>query len=355
MNAFTTGNPLETVAAYWRGERTGPLVSVVSAPAYRQLFDHASPNLDAVADAASACILADIEAGGEHGVPVVYCDFGTISTAKLYGGKVIPPPESGMVHIEKAFHDPSELAGLKPCPFEASDFQLALDLHRLVCKRLGRDDIFLRTPDFQGPLNTLALVMDQEELLVGLYTEPELIHAVLGSITGTLIDYHARLRRELGGGKVIGNIWPYTVLPEHMGAAITQDMMPLLSADLYRDFEIPCLRRIADAFGGVQIHCCGCYVQHLQALLASGIPVLGLEFHHPFTRFSDIHDVFGDDIVYVPYLFSECRDYPDYVAFAEDLIRQGSGKTRFWFAQARGWCDEDRLRQVAGWGDATAM
>jgi hypothetical protein len=342
----STAGTLRDCAAYWRGERTGVRLSVVSDPAYRQRLDPALANLDAVADAAAACIRADIEAGEPSVLPAVSADFGTISTARLYGGLVIPPFEERKIHIQPVFQKADELAGLRACPFEESDFQVALDLHRRVCDRLGTDRIFLRTPDFQGPMNTLALVMNQEELLAGLYEEPAAIHAALESITTTLIDYHRRLRRELGGGRVIGNIWPYSILPEELGAEVTQDMMPLLSADLYREFEIPCLRRIAEAFGGVQIHCCGRYAQHLPALKASGICIRGLEFHHPFTPFAEIHRIFGDGIVYIPYLFGECRDYPDFAAFAADLLRQGTPETRLWFVMVKEWMDVEAVRNV---------
>ena len=345
---------LADCGAYWRGEHTGPVVSIVAEPTYRQMLDATAPDLDAVADAAVACIRADLAAGDPFVLPAVYADFGTISTARLYGGKVLPPSDGGKVHIAPVVQRPDDLAGLRACAFEESDFQLALDLWRRVCDRLGTDQVFLRTPDFQGPMNTLALVMNQEELLAGLYEAPAEIHAALDGITATLIDYHRRLRRELGGGRVIGNIWPYTVLPEDLGASLTQDMMPLLSPDLYREFEIPRLRRIGEAFGGLQIHCCGRYEQHLAGLKASGLPIRGLEFHHPFTPFKAIHEVFGDEIVYIPYLFGECKDYPDYVAFADDLMRQGSARTRFWFAMANGWVDADRLRQVAAGGETPA-
>jgi len=346
LNTTLSAETLNACTAYWRGERTGPILSVVAEPTYRQMLDLEQPNLDAVADAAVACIRADTASGEAFVVPTVYADFGTISTARLYGGKVLPPRDGSKIHIEPAIHQPEELAGLRACAFEASDFQLAIDLYHRVCDRLESRDVFLRTPDFQGPMNTLALVMDQQELLIAMYTEPAAVHAALEAVTTTLIDYHRRLRRELGGGKVIGSIWPYTILPEAMGASLTQDMMPLLSPDLYREFEIPCLRRIAEAFGGLQIHCCGRYGQHLSALKASGLPIRGLEFHHPFTPFADIHAVFGDDIVYVPYLFGECKDYPDYVAFAAELLKQGTPKTRFWFAMAQGWVDAAALRRL---------
>jgi len=348
ISQIDTSNALRTFEDFWRARRTEPMVSVVAEPTYRQMLDSVRPNLDAVADAAVACIRADMKPERSGVLPTVYADFGTISTARLYGGKVIPPSDGGKVHIEPVVRAPEELVDLQPCSFEESDFQLAIDLWRMVCDRLQTDQVFLRTPDFQGPMNTLALVIDQQELMMGLYDQPELIQSALERITTTLIDYHQRLRRELGGGRVIGNIWPYTFLPESIGVSLTQDMMPLLSPELYRQFELPQIRRISQAFGGLQIHCCGRYVQHLPALRESGMPILGLEFHHPFTPFDEVHAVFGDDVVYIPYLFSECEDYLDYVAFAADLRRQGTSQTRFWFAMADGWCDTDALEIAAG-------
>lgn len=333
-------------STFWNGACVGSRCHIVVSPDYRQLFDYAKPNLEALADAAVEYIRADIESGDELVLPTIYCDFGTISTARLYGGKIIPPPEGGMVHIEPLVSSPGKLNSLQACSFEESDFQLAVDLYRMVCEKMGTDEIFMRTPDFQGPLNTLAMVMDQQELLMAMYTDPEDIHNALESITTTLIEYHQRLRREIGGGKVIGNIWPYVFIPENIAVSLTQDMMPLLSPELYRDFEIPQLKRISDAFGGVVIHCCGRYIQHLQVLKESEVNILGLEFHHPFTPFSEVYAVFGDSIVYIPYLFSECKDFPDYIAFAEDLLKQGTKETRFLFAQTDACVDEKKLRQL---------
>lgn len=350
---MSTGIPqhtrtLESIGRFWRGERTGAVCSFVTWPDYDQMLIQEGADLDAIADRAVACLRADAAFGEPFVLPTVRAGFGSISMARLFGGKVIPPRDGGGISIEPVARRADELAGLRPCAFEESDFQRAVNLYRRVCERLGTDEVFLRGPDFQGPMNTLAMVMDQEELLVGLYTEPEAIHAALDLITTTLIAYHQRFRRELGGGKVVGSTWPHTFLPEALGAALTQDMMPLLGPDAYRKFEVPCLRRIAEAFGGVQIHCCGKYAQHLPALKDSGVTIRGLEFHHPFTPFAEIHGIFGDSIVYIPYVSGDCKDFADYPSFAADLVRQGTPETRFWFAQVTGWCDPAALRQAIG-------
>lgn len=346
------GEALALSRAFWTGGRSGPVVSVIAEPVYRQMGDGLTADLDAMADAAAACVRADMASADPFVVPAVLADFGTISTARLYGGHIMPARDGGKVHIEPVARTPADLERLEPRPFEESDFQRAVELWRKVCERVETDRVFLRTPDFQGPLNTLALVMNQQEMMAAFYEAPDAIHAALDTITATLIAYHQRLRRELGGGRVIGNIWPYTVLPEDMGASLTEDLWPLLGPDLYAEFGLPYLRRIAEAFGGVQIHCCGRYAHHLPNLKSSGILVRGLEFHHPFTPFAAIHAVFGDAIVYVPYRFEPCRDDSNDAAFVAGLLRQGTSVTRYWIARSTAWRDAEGIRQaIREWQD----
>ena len=51
-------------------------------------------------------------------------------------------------------------------------------------------------------------------------------------------------------------------------------------------------------------------------------------------------------IIYIPFLFGENKDYPDYVDFAGDLLKQGTDETRFWFASAQGWVNDKALREL---------
>ncbi len=71
----------------------------------------------------------------------------------------------------------------------------------------------------------------------------------------------------LGMGPLCGMGWPYNWLPDDLGVVFTEDLMPLLSPELYREFGVPYLKRLADTFGGAFIHCCGEFEQHLPALV----------------------------------------------------------------------------------------
>ena len=332
----------ERFRAFWLGEDPRAVVSIYEPPAYRQ-----EPDADRMVAGAVAAIEADLAGGEEEILPCFWPDFGTISTAKMWGGKVMPPRDAGCIHIEPAARSVAELEGLSPCAFEESDFQRAIDLYRRVCDRLGTGDVFVRTPDFQGPMNTLALVLDQTELLCGLAEAPDAIHAMLDRVTDVLVASVRRFCDEVGPEKVVGNIWPYVCLPATMGVCLTQDYMPLLGPGHYAEFELPRLRRIAEAFGGVFIHCCGTYRQHLANLRRGNFRIWGLEFAYPQMTPMDAYAVFGDEIAYLVGVSpdGEAR-FPTIVDYARYLATTECARARFWFAACRGVVDVEELRRV---------
>ncbi len=345
MNYFTPDRINETLdvfRAFLRGERREPLITVHAVPDYRQETDP-----DIIVDKACAQIRADAASGEPHVLPTFWADFGTVSTAKLWGGKVIQASNGGGVHIEPIAPTLSLIDDLTlRQTFEESDFQQAITLYRRVCERLETDDVFVRTPDFQGPMNTLALLTDQTELICGLYEEPELVERALDHVTDTLIATLLRFRDMVGPARVIGNIWPFIALPDGQGVGITQDYMPLLSPELYERFELPRLKRIADAFGGVYIHCCGEYTQHLPALARADFKIWGIEVHYPYTKLWDVYEALGDRVAYTPYLAPGVAEYPALVDLCREFARRDCASARFWFAQCAGWCDIKELQQI---------
>ena len=333
---FTTERIQAALTAFRRflsGENGGTLLSVYSSTAYRQ-----EPDFELMIDGACAAIRADGASGEPYSLPTVWPDFGTVSTAALWGGKIIPADGEQRVHIHPVARDLKDLEKLV-CrqSFEESDFQKAVNLYQRVCERLETGEIFTRTPDFQGPMNTLALLIDQTELICGMYTEPELIKSVLDRITNTLIEYFKKFREIIGPSRVIGNIWPYIALPDGQGICITQDYMPLLGPDLYAQFEIPRLKRIADEFGGVFIHCCGAYRQHLETLKRADFKMWGIEVHYPCTDIADVFNALGRKLVYVPYVApTGARQFASLIEFCGYLAEQKCSGCKYWFCESAG-------------------
>ena len=187
-------------------------------------------------------------------------------------------------------------------------------------------------------MNTLGLMMDQTELLVALYEEPELIHATLTHITDVLIDYLRRYRTAAGKEKVVGNVWPWVVLPDGQGIGLTQDFLPLLGPELYAEFELPQLKRMADEFGGVFIHCCGAYAQHLPTLARADFKIWGIEVHYPCTKLWEVQAALGPTLGYVPYIAPTGRqEFPSIVSFLKSLEHHDCDQTRIAVCLAREW------------------
>ena len=335
-----SGQTLQEIRNFLDGRSGRAILSLYHQPDYRQ-----QPDLEVMVTRACEVIRADMGSGEANVVPSFFPDFGTVSTAGMYGGKLIPASAGGGIHIEPVVQTLDELLNLRPCSFEESDFQRSIDLYRQVCSRLGTDDVYLRTPDFQGPLNTLALMIDQTELMVGMMEQPELIKTVLGRITDTLIEYAQRYRNAVGPTKMVGSIWPYFMLPDGMGLSLTQDYMPLVGAELYEEFEVPLLKRIADRLGGVFIHCCGEYGRHLPALAASGMKIWGIEAHYPETKVEDVYAAFGDRVVMVPYVSPRgTAEFPTLAAFVRSLAGKPCAKGRYWFCWCPEWGGAEELR-----------
>ena len=183
------------------------------------------------------------------------------------------------------------------------------------------------TPDMQGTLSTAGLVMNQEELFMAMVSQPELVHAFLARVCGHLIEVWRYLRRE---ANVIGSIWPYTFVPADCGVVLTEDMMPLLSAELYREFGIPQLRRIQAALGGLHIHCCGRYGHHVANLKASGLRIRSLEFHYPYTTPEDLEPL-ADTTVFIPYIALDKQTrFKSVLEYYRYLLVETPAKYRYW-------------------------
>ncbi len=276
-------------------------------------------------------------------VPSVFCDFGTVSIPCYWGGTVRVPAETGNPYLEPAASTMDEALALQPRPVDdpAMDAARALRLFHRLREALQTDQLWLRTPDAQGPLNTAAMIVNQDELLVAMHSEPEKVHQLLDRITSFQIEFWRYLHRE-SGGNVCGNIWPYTFVPSDRGVMFTEDMMPLLSAETYREFGIPVLRRIAKEFGLLHIHCCGRWGHHVTNLKAARVPIASIEFHWPCTTPEQIEPL-AEATVFVPYLAADQQTrFRSNVELYRHLLTSADKRFRFWFA-----CCEDTPETVA--------
>ena len=223
-------------------------------------------------------------------------DFGTISTAVYWGGEVIYP-EDGCVFIKPVIYDVDDVDRLiDPMQANLADVQRAKVLKDKVADRLGSDRFWVRSVDFQGPLSTVGLIWEQTDLFCAMHTDPDKVHKVMQIVTDQLIGMANALKSEVG--PQCGPTWPYIWLPDDIGFGVTEDLMPLMSPGLYKEFGAPYLKQFAEAVDGAFVHCCGEFEQHLAGLKESGAKIIGFDYCEPHTRTEAIFDTFGSELVY---------------------------------------------------------
>ena len=328
---FETAYPRSKMAAVeehlrgvWRGEIQSTYSCVSMAVHYGQRSGEA---LTAVRAAES--ILKNAAYPG-YTPPRMIIDYGTVSTAAYWGGEV-KLPVGGCLSIEPVIHSAKEALLASPGDPEGGDAARGLTSFREVSRILDTDRLYCTTPDFQGPLTTAALLWEQTDFMVSMYEEPEVVHEFLDRVTTQLIKI-IRAYIQNSGGRVCSNTWPYVWLPVELGVVMTEDYMPLLSAELYKEFGIPYVERISREFGGLFLHCCGEYEHQLENLVNSDINILGLEFHYPHVRLEALLEAFGNRVLLVPYMspkgFEVFKTRAEYFRHLKSVM---TDEARFWF------------------------
>jgi hypothetical protein len=329
------GAELGRVNAFWHGEGRYLISVYASDHNYRQCFDD-----EQILTQAPLHLRAQARLPGVN-LPSFYADWGTVSTATYWGGTPRFDSTGGNIYVDPVAQTIDEALALEPLLVDdpALDAHRGIRLYRQVAEQLGTDCLWLRTPDMQGTLNTAGLVMNQEEMMIAMYTDPRKVHAYLDRVCDFLIDYARYLRRETGS-KVCGNIWPYTFYPAEVGISLTEDLMPLISADLYKEYGIPSLHKLQDALGALHIHCCGDWGRHAQNLQEAGLDIRAAEFHYPATRIEELAPL-AEDTVFIPYILLDRQDaFASVTEYYRYLIEET--ECRYWFA-----CADDSPEMLA--------
>jgi hypothetical protein len=318
---------LQRVRNFWAGAERHVASINTSKHYYRQVHDQEEMLRLAVMNLEAQARLPGLN------LPAFCYDTGTVSTAKYWGGRFEQEPTTGNEFIHPVAQTVEEALALPPpLPVDHPDMDAAAALRhwRRLGEVLETDKLWLRTCDFQGPFNTAGLIMNQEELLMAMYADPDAVRLLLERVTNHLIAF-GRYFINQTGSRVCGSVWPYTFLPSDLGVSFTEDLMPLMSAELYREFAAPYLRRLSTEFGGLHIHCCGQWGRHAETLRNSGACIRAVEFHYPFTKIEEIACL-APDTVFVPCIALEQQsDFSDTAAYFEHLLRTTPENCRFWF------------------------
>lgn len=308
---------------FWSGKYKVIYSSYPSEYEYRQMED-----IQLMAENAVMNFNSGVDFPG-YNIPRLAVDFGTVSTAAYWGGKVYRP-NGGRVWIDPIIHSKDDVSRLVAASSNSGDNQKLLNLHSIVKNKLKTNNLPCTTFDLQGPLNTLSLLWEQQDFLMAMYDSPDIVHKAMNLITSHLIDV---IKNSYSMNPDIeAPLWPYIWLPRDIGIGFTEDYMPLLSPELYKDFGLPYVRRLADEFGGLFIHCCGEFSHHIDNLVSSRINILGMEFVYPNIDIERLFKSFGDEAVFVPNIMDKCvPEFGSMTEYFRYVNKLRTPDTRLWY------------------------
>jgi hypothetical protein len=110
--------------------------------------------------------------------------------------------------------------------------------------------------DVQSPLNVASGMIDINNFFMGLFDNPEGVRTLLDRIADLLIDFTRRQVDLIGDALA----WPghgFASSRAWNGMGMSDDTVVMLSDEQYRQFALPSMVKVGQAFGGPVFHSCG--------------------------------------------------------------------------------------------------
>ncbi len=160
--------------------------------------------------------------------------------------------------------DPVLISGITPAPLETSLYWRAVEWIRYAREATG-GAIPFRNPVMTGPLDTANYLLGSTTLFEWLYTQPEVVHRLLDTVTEVLIALLQALAEAAGGA-----LCPHLGYPARGGFELCSEVRSIISSDHYEEFEAPYLRRIGERLGPFAVHACGNWEHTIPSALRDG-------------------------------------------------------------------------------------
>ncbi len=177
-----------------------------------------------------------------HGQSQGICD--------VFGAKVEAQPD-GNYFVHPLPGAAQAVRRIRPQPVEMSRYWGAVQWIRYA-RTASRGRFPFRNPVMVGPLDMASYLLGATRLMEWIYTEPSATHALLQKTTDVIVGMYVSLKDAAGG----------VMHAAHFGCLsnavdLCSECRSLVSADVFEEFDAPCLRRIGEALGPYAIHSCG--------------------------------------------------------------------------------------------------
>ena len=112
-------------------------------------------------------------------------------------------------------------------------------------------------PDYQSPYGTATKLMPNEELMMAMYSEPELVKKFIGAVTDGIIKLSEAMERWVGSDVYAHNF--SNPIPQKCGFMLWDDYISVVTPALHMEFFVPANNLLFERYGYGHLHTCGPY------------------------------------------------------------------------------------------------
>jgi uroporphyrinogen-III decarboxylase len=200
-------------------------------------------------------------------VPYFMPWFGTGVLASGFGCDIMlqPGPGNDPAVAGPCIKSPADVARLrKPDPYRDGWMPRVLEA---IDYARANSDLPVGLTDMQGPLDTVGQMCGQQQLFMWMYEEPQMVHDLFDIVTEAFVEW-VKVQKEHIGERLNRSNGLQGVGASPIGVWESDDDMVMVGPKQYREFVVPYVSRIFEAFGGGSLHFCGKGYQHLDNILA---------------------------------------------------------------------------------------
>ncbi|MHB8279665.1 MAG: uroporphyrinogen decarboxylase family protein [Candidatus Humimicrobiaceae bacterium] len=189
---------------------------------------------------------------------------GVTVLAEAFGCKVEIPINGDPWVKNPIIYNPTEVYDLKKPAKNNEVYKRVLETLKFFEKKTGYV-IPIGVTDPQSPLNIASLMWGNNNFIISCITNPKEVHYLLDIVTDSFIDFYKMQYDTLKNPAF--PVHSFQLVNSNDGISISDDEVILMSPELYKEFGIPYINKISDAFGGIYYHSCGDFGNFLDLVL----------------------------------------------------------------------------------------
>lgn len=187
-------------------------------------------------------------------------------------------------------------------------------------EKKSKGKIPIAATDLQSPMDSAYLVWSSCDFLCAMYTDKEAVHHLMRLSTDLFIKFVKEMRSRVT--EFIPFHFPAAYLKDGQGVAVSEDVLAILSPELWEEFNLPYLNEVSEEFGGIFLHSCGNFEHQLNSIKKVK-DLRGINFSVTATSFEAVQEALSDICCLMPHCSNEniIKSYNSTEAWVLDVLR----------------------------------